>query len=201
MVAGKGTWATNDVITATGLNSGYDSSGNIKLTAAEKIVDANDNEIVEFTQTGSAVNNIKIANAATGYPASIIHSGEATGILIEGVTVNNTQIGINSNADFTINNFNAGNGNVKVGRVGTGTLAALNDETVGGKLTVTGAFGCNAKTAQTAYASGGALTYTGQAYGNATQTSYLFASDTDFNALKTLVNNIRAALVANGIMS
>ena len=37
MVAGRGTWATNDVITATGLNQGYDSSGNIKLTAGEKI--------------------------------------------------------------------------------------------------------------------------------------------------------------------
>jgi hypothetical protein len=72
----------------------------------------------------------------------------------------------------------AGNGNLLVD--GTGTIA--------------GAFGCNSKTAQTPYASGGALS----AYSAGT-----CGFDTDAHAqeIHTLVTNIRAALVANGIMS
>lgn len=63
-------------------------------------------------------------------------------------------------------------------------------------LTVTKAFGCNAATAQTAYASGGA------AGGTPTLTTgYGFVTDTEMNAHTALVEKIRAALVANGIMS
>jgi hypothetical protein len=54
-------------------------------------------------------------------------------------------------------------------------------------------FGCNSKTPQTAYASGGAVTTSAGAYG--------FASDAERSNLTALVTNIRAALVANGIMS
>ena len=64
---------------------------------------------------------------------------------------------------------------------------------VDGTLTVAGAFGCNTKTAQTAYASGGAVTTNAGLFG--------FASDTERSNLSILVSNIRAALVANGIMS
>lgn len=61
-------------------------------------------------------------------------------------------------------------------------------------LTVTGAFGCNSKTAQTAYASGGALAaYTTGAFG--------LDSDAHMTSLYNLVVAMRAALVANGIMS
>jgi hypothetical protein len=63
-------------------------------------------------------------------------------------------------------------------------------------LTVTKAFGCNAATAQTAYASGGA------AGGTPTLTTgYGFVSAAEMNAHTALVEKIRAALVANGIMS
>jgi len=64
----------------------------------------------------------------------------------------------------------------------------------GGAVTVAGAFGCNAAAAQTAYASGGALAaYAAGANG--------LDSGANMSALHALVVKIRAALVANGIMS
>jgi hypothetical protein len=61
-------------------------------------------------------------------------------------------------------------------------------------VTVTGGFGCNAATPQTAYASGGALAgYVTGAFG--------FDSDAHASELHGMVVKIRAALVANGIMS
>ncbi len=74
--------------------------------------------------------------------------------------------------------------------IGTGTPAAITGTTI----TATGAFGCNAATAQTAAASGGALaSYSTGAFG--------LDSDANMHALYTLVVNMRAALVANGILS
>jgi len=63
-------------------------------------------------------------------------------------------------------------------------------------LTVGTGFGCNGKTPQTAYASGGAAPAGGT---GATAGAYDTAAHRD--ALITLVNNIRLALIANGIMS
>lgn len=61
-------------------------------------------------------------------------------------------------------------------------------------LAVTGAFGCNAAAVQTAFASGGALNaYVTGAFG--------LDSDANMNAMFDLVVAVRAALVANGIMS
>lgn len=65
---------------------------------------------------------------------------------------------------------------------------------VWGTLRVTGAFGCNTKAPQTALASGGAVTQTAGATYTATEQAML-------GSLKTLANNIRTALVNNGIMS
>jgi hypothetical protein len=77
--------------------------------------------------------------------------------------------------------------------VGGDSDAGDNNLLVDGTATITGAFGCNGKTAQTAYASGGAVTTSAGSYG--------FASDAERASLTTLVANIRTALVANGIMS
>jgi hypothetical protein len=63
-----------------------------------------------------------------------------------------------------------------------------------GAVTATAGFGCNTKAAQTAYASGGALA----AYGTG---AYGFDSGANASALHAMVVSIRAALVANGIMS
>ena len=64
----------------------------------------------------------------------------------------------------------------------------------GGSVTITGAFGCNGKTAQTSYSVGSAASAggTGTAAGG-----YDTAAHRD--ALITLVNNMRLALIANGI--
>jgi hypothetical protein len=73
------------------------------------------------------------------------------------------------------------------------TYAATPVALVTGSLQCTTGFGCNSKTAQTAYASGGAVTPGAGAYG--------YSSAVNAAALATLVTNIRAALVASGIMS
>ena len=64
-------------------------------------------------------------------------------------------------------------------------------------LTASLGFGCNGASAQTAYASGGSVVTTG-----ATNVApYGYTTAAQANAIITLLNNIRAALVANGIMS
>lgn len=61
-------------------------------------------------------------------------------------------------------------------------------------LTVVAGFGCNTKAPQTAYASGGALA----AYGAGANG---FDTGANASALHAMVVSLRAALVANGIMS
>ena len=80
-----------------------------------------------------------------------------------------------------------------------------NNLLVDGTGVITGGFGCNGKTAQTAYASGGAA---GAVSGTATSGGYGFVSAAEFNAamtainaIVTLANNHRTALVNNGIES
>jgi hypothetical protein len=114
-------------------------------------------------------------------------------------------------------NVASGYGTLKLmksgGNVGIGTSAPLSELCINGGLhvggdsdagdnnllvdgtgTITGGFGCNAATAQTAYASGGALAgYVTGAFG--------LDSDAHMQGLFDLVTKIRAALVANGIMS
>lgn len=76
---------------------------------------------------------------------------------------------------------------------GAGVMASL---TQTGAFKVLAGFGCNGANAQTAAASGGAAPTGGT---GATAGAYDTAAHRD--ALITLVNNIRAALVANGIMT
>lgn len=77
--------------------------------------------------------------------------------------------------------------------VGGASDAGNDNLLVDGTGIITGGFGCNSKTAQTAYASGGAVVPGAGAFGF---DSAIHAAD-----LATLVTNIRLALVANGIMS
>ncbi len=94
------------------------------------------------------------------------------------------------------NNAWAGNS-----RFGGTTVPVATVDVTGSILTTTTitagtGFGCNGQTAQTAYVSGGAAPAGGT---GATAGAYDTAAHRD--ALITLVNNMRAALVANGIMS
>lgn len=82
-----------------------------------------------------------------------------------------------------------GSERLKITSGGTGTFT--------GTMAISGAFGCNGASAQTAYASGGAVAATGST--NAAPYGYTTAAQAD--GIVTLLNNIRAALVANGIMS
>ena len=81
------------------------------------------------------------------------------------------------------------------GKTGFGMVPTYSLDVTGNIRCSTG-FGCNGATPQTAYASGGAAPAGGT---GATAGAYDTAAHRD--ALITLVNNIRAALVANGIMS
>ena len=85
---------------ATGGNASIAATGddtNIKLSLAGKgtgtvllgsnlsmntksIVDANGNELITFTETASAVNNVRIENNATGSPPVIVAAGDDTNI-------------------------------------------------------------------------------------------------------------------------
>jgi hypothetical protein len=69
--------------------------------------------------------------------------------------------------------------------------------TVGTTATVTGGFGCNGTTAQTAAAVGAAVV--GTAATNITP--YGYATQAQADDIVTRLNTIRAALIANGIMS
>jgi len=84
-------WATDDVITATRLNAPYDASGNVKLLSGGSIVDQNSNEIIRVASTvASAVNEITVANAATGNKPIISQTGaDDVGLTIEGVDIKN----------------------------------------------------------------------------------------------------------------
>jgi hypothetical protein len=77
-------------------------------------------------------------------------------------------------------------------RIGSSTAPAYALDVTGNIRCSTG-FSCNGTNPQTAYASGGAVTPGAGAYGA--------SSAANFAALATLVTNIRAALVANGILS
>lgn len=68
---------------------------------------------------------------------------------------------------------------------------------IGDYLQITNQFGCNGATAQSAYASGGAVSNTA-----ATNVApYGYTTQAQADGIVTLLNNIQAALVANGIMS
>jgi hypothetical protein len=84
LAATAGTIGGIDIVTLTGTQT----LTNKTLTSPRigtSILDTNGNELVLLTATGSAVNEITIANGATGNPASITASGETNiGIKISG---------------------------------------------------------------------------------------------------------------------
>lgn len=75
---------THGAITGSSLvASGNITGANLKLAAAGALLDANDNELAKFTQTASAVNEITIANAATGNSPIISATGGDTDVGIK----------------------------------------------------------------------------------------------------------------------
>jgi len=156
------------------------SSGDIDLVAADDItVQAGSGSSNTLTLAGGNV------SLTAQYGAAIIESPDAVWIKNTGAA--SGQIYMQITAD---------GGAVYIIDETTSTKIALNVDgsaAFGGGVTV-GAFGCNAATAQTAYASGGALA----GYGTG---AFGLDSGANMSALHALVVKIRAALVANGIMS
>lgn len=74
----------------------------------------------------------------------------------------------------------------------TGALTGATSGAFSTTMTVGGGFGCNGKTAQTAYTVNAAISATAGATYTATEQGML-------NDLKALVNQLRSALIANGI--
>jgi hypothetical protein len=66
-VAGKGTGS---------VNLGQATSTGVKLVADQALLDSSGNELVKFTKAATAVNEVTIANAATGGAPSISATGE-----------------------------------------------------------------------------------------------------------------------------
>jgi hypothetical protein len=93
--------------------------------------------------------------------------------------------------------FNIVSGNVGIGKSDPAEKLDVNGTIKATSLIATGAFGCNGQSAKTAYASGGELNYSNQQ----TSGAYGFKDQATRMALVDLVIAIRAALVANGIMS
>lgn len=84
-----------------------------------------------------------------------------------------------------------------IGGVSFDGTANITVATATGSFTVTLGFGCNGKAAQTAVAAGAAVATTGAT--NAAPFGYTTAAQA--NDIVTRLNTMRAALVANGIMS
>lgn len=147
------------------------------------------------TNLHTAVAVVKIQNTGDTGVSTLNHNlldldyaGQASGVTgtyVRMLTGGTERAGIGLIADALV---------LTTGTTARLTIAAAGGATFASTLVVTGAFGCNTKTAQTAYASGGALA----AYGAGANG---FDSGANASALHALVVSIRAALVANGIMS
>ncbi len=92
-VAGKGTGA---------VNLGQATSTGVKLVADQPILDSSDNELIEVAKTASAVNHVKITNAATNNDPQIEAAGADTNmdLLVEGKGTGGVQIAAATKASF-----------------------------------------------------------------------------------------------------
>lgn len=142
----------------------------------------NYNTPAAFTQTLSS----QFANTASG--ATLMGYGTVGDATLKGRSGNDALYVVANTVNVkVVGDFTVGANKLTV-------ASATGNTVVAGTGTITGAFGCNAATAQTAYASGGALaSYVTGAFG--------LDSDAHMQAMFDLVVKLRAALVANGIMS
>lgn len=134
----------------------------------------------------------------------------ATGFLSNCIALNskikstNLNGGINCTAIGSVSvfiDFSQFTGCVSIGNVSGNTPTNNNQVRIGGangvfitsSVACSSSFGCNGASAQTSFTSGGAVSASGGANG--------YSTAGQATAVVTLLNNIRSALVANGIMS
>ena len=121
----------------------------------------------------------------------MLKSGTSSGTGTGQVQIWTSPAGVSSAVDNTLLQRLTVDG---AGNVGIGMTSPTYTLDVTGNLRCSTGFGCNGTIPQTAYASGGALAaYATGAFG--------LDSDVNMSALHALVVKIRAAMVANGIMS
>jgi hypothetical protein len=165
------------------------------------------------TITGGAINGVAIGatSASSGKFTTLAASGQITSTVADGtppMVVTSTTEVANLRAATAATADNAALAAVAtvavalqtartIGGVSFDGTASITVATATGSFTVSLGFGCNGKTAQTAAASGGAVATTGAT--NAVPFGYTTAAQAD--DIVTKLNAIRAALVANGIMS
>jgi hypothetical protein len=153
------------------------------------------------------VSNGTSSSLAAQFTNSDGTNGYGVKINASGTSATRYALRINNVADnatfFTVNTTTGSVGFVGIGTSAPDTLFHVagashlaGTTTVTGSLTASGAFGCNGATAQTAFASGGAAPAGGT---GATAGAYDTAAHRD--AMITLVNNMRTALVNVGLMS
>lgn len=176
-VAGNGTVSGNQLAVGNAIATGYvnlqvTNSNAAGTTANVQSTVYNGAYKTGMEMPGQAYTTVGPRAANKGY----IYSDGAQGLRIHA---------INNAMDFWTGN---------AGAVAL-TLSTAQLATFAASVTVTTGFGCNGKSAQTAFASGGAAGAT------ATNNGWGFVSSAELTAHVTLVTNIRLALVANGIMS
>ena len=163
----------------------------IGITPTKKLHIAGDFSAAAWTTLGVAMGIVAASYTDTSSSGTVA-SMAVSNIAIPTILASNATVYTNA-ATLRIGGAPAASTNVTITNpwsfwVDAGNVRFDND------LLVNGAFGCNAATPQTAYASGGAITDTADATYSANEVTML-------GNLKTLINNIRAALVADGIMS
>ena len=133
------------------------------------------NQVVGATQTALNTTGLSIGHIS---PAAKLHAISTS-----------EQLRVGYDASNYFSTTVGATGAVVLDAVGAGASFTFSDS-----VKINAAFGCNSATPQTAYASGGALAaYSTGAFG--------LDSDAHMQAMYNLVAAMRAALVANGIMS
>ena len=180
-------------------DSGSNAGSNLSLNSYDDVGSFIDTPLVIYRASGGSITWSAGRSMGIGInPTAKLHldSGNATASALKLTAGTTTGVTATDGCEFGIDT----SGNCEIRQrenlpinIFTNNTARANFPAAGG-FVVTAGFGCNGTTAQTAYASGGALA----AYGAGANG---FDTAGNASALYAMVVAIRAALVANGIMS
>lgn len=111
-------------------NNGETTTPTINSPIIDEILDANSNELVDFVATGSAVNNVRITNAATGNAAKIDVTETDTNLELDGngtgsIITPTTLLDANGNEWVTHVATGSAVNNVRVTSATTGNAALI----------------------------------------------------------------------------
>lgn len=146
---------------------------------------------------GNTVLTLATVNASAGSYGSASRTvsftvngkGLITAATDQSIAITNSQVsGLGTLSTQAANNVAITGGAIDGTPIGATTTATIRGTT----LTATGAFGCNGKTAQTSATVNGAI-------GGTAGATYTATEQTMLNDLKALVNQLRTALINNGI--